>query len=69
MKIKGRKMILSDKDNSSIESFDKALRKFKKFIRDIGIVKDAKDRASFEKPSVKKRNKRLKNKRNGMRKK
>ncbi len=64
MKIKGRKIFLDHKDNSSPESFDRAMKKFKKTIRNLGILKEYKDRRNFEKPSVKKRNKRLANQRN-----
>jgi len=69
MKIKGKKILLDNRDNSSPESFDKALRKFKKMIRNIGVLKEFKDRRSFEKPSVKKRKKRLASLRNRKRKK
>jgi len=69
MKIIGKKILLSEKDNQNIENFDKALRKFKKAIRNLGILKELKDRRSFEKPSVKKRKKRLESQRNNKRKK
>jgi len=69
MKIKGRKIILDERDNSSPEAFDKALRKWKKSIRNLGILKEIRDRRSFEKPSVKKRKKRIESQRNNKRKK
>jgi len=65
MKITGRKFILSEKDNASQESFDRVLRKFKKLTRD--IIKQAREHSIFEKPSLKKRKKRLANQRNNKR--
>ena len=59
MRIKGRKIILSEKDNISQETFDKVLRKFKKLTRKLGIIKEIRDRRYFEKPSSKKRKVRL----------
>lgn len=64
MKIKGKKILLDERDNSSPEAFEKAMRKFKKAVRNWGILKEVKDRMSFRKPSVKKREKRLAAKRN-----
>ena len=63
MKVKGLKIILSEKDNSSTEDFDKVLRTFKKQVRKFGIIKEVRERMSFVKPSEKLRLKRLKRKR------
>jgi len=65
MKITGRKFILSEKDNASQESFDRVLRKFKKLTR--CFVKRARECSVFEKPSLKKRKKRIANQRNNKR--
>jgi len=59
MKIKGLHITLSEKDNASSEAFEKVLRKFKKAIRNAGILKELRDRMAFMKPSEKKRKKRL----------
>ena len=67
MKIVGRKIILSEKDNSSQESFDRILRKWKKLTRGWGIVKRARECSVFVKPSEKKRKKRMANQRNNKR--
>ena len=67
MKIKGRQIILSDKDNSSPEAFDKILRKFKKLMRDWDIIRQYRDNSAFVKLSEKKRKKRMANQRRNKR--
>lgn len=59
MKNRGLKIILSDKDNSSLEAFENVLKKFKKKVRISGVLKEVRDRMSFMKPSEKRRRKRL----------
>ena len=67
MKIKGRQIILSDKDNSSQDSFDKILRKFKKLTRDWDIIRQYREHSVFVKPSEKRRKKRMANQRSNKR--
>ena len=63
MKIKGLKIILSQKDNASEEAFDKVLRKFKNQVKKSGIIKELRDRMYFQKPSEKRHQQKLKAKR------
>lgn len=59
MKIRGLRFILDERDNSSLDAFDKVLRKFKKAVRNSGILKEFRDRTAFMSPSEKRRKKRL----------
>ena len=54
---------LNDRDNSSLEAFDRVLGKFKKKLKLSGILLEYREKSYFVKPSDKKRKKRLANKR------
>jgi small subunit ribosomal protein S21 len=47
--IRGRKIIVVDGNT------DKALRKFKKLINDVGLLQEVRDRQEFVKPTVKRK--------------
>jgi small subunit ribosomal protein S21 len=47
--IRGRKIIVVDGNT------DKALRKFKKLINDVGLLQEIRDRQEFIKPTVKRK--------------
>jgi small subunit ribosomal protein S21 len=47
--IKGRKILVIDGNT------DKALRKFKKLINDVGLLQEVRDRQEFIKPTVKRK--------------
>ena len=51
-------MLIIDIKNG--ESIDQALRRFKRKYRNVQIIKELRDRKQFTKPSVRKRNERLK---------
>ena len=53
MKIKGLKIILNEKDNSSLEAFDLVLRKFKRQVKKFGLIQELRNRMYFVKPSEK----------------
>ena len=47
--IKGRKILVIDGNT------DKALRKFKKLINDVGLLQEVRDRQAFVKPTIKRK--------------
>lgn len=49
-------IVVNVKEN---ESIDKALKRFKKKFEKTGVLKELRSRTYFEKPSVKKRNERI----------
>ena len=49
-------IVVNGKEN---ESIDKALKRFKKKFEKTGVLKELRSRTYFEKPSVKKRNERI----------
>lgn len=49
-------IVVSVKEN---ESIDKALKRFKKKFEKTGVLKELRSRTHFEKPSVKKRNEKI----------
>jgi ribosomal protein S21 len=56
-------IVLTEKDNSTQERFDRILGKFKKKIKLSGLLLEYRDKQVFMKPSEKKRKKRLESKR------
>ena len=56
-------LILTEKDNSSQERFDRILGKFKKKIKLSNILLEYRDKQVFMKPSAKARKKRIASKR------
>ena len=56
-------LVLTEKDNSSQERFDRILGKFKKKIKLSNILLEYRDKSVFMKPSAKARKKRIASKR------
>ena len=51
----GIKIYVTPRDNQSPETFARVLKKFKRKVDKIGILREFKQRKSYEKPSAKKR--------------